>query len=90
MKEEKKKCSSIIKGSKKIHIRGDLWYWKYTRSGIFLLSPEFKKSFVRYKDLLLGWTHYDIERAMNKRCFHIEPHDVKNYIERTFYATKKK
>lgn len=90
MRKKKKKVGSIMKGSRKIHLGNDLWYWKYTWSGIYLLSPELKKSFVNHEDLLPDWNHYAVERARDKGYFHIEPHNVKDYIERMFYATEKK
>ncbi len=86
MREKKKKVGSIVKGSRKIHIRGDLWHWKYTWSGIIIQSPELKKSFVEHEDLLPDWDNSSIERARDKRYFHIEPHNVKDYIEKNFYA----
>ena len=85
-----KKEISIPRGSKKLHIDGKIWYWKYTCyageclcSTLIILCMETGKKY-KVKDYAFkGWSSYDVERTKHKSpgCFQILPSEVKEYIE---------
>ena len=64
--------------AKKIVVDREVWYWKGTRSGIFLISPKGNKQFITYRELGHQWS--DVERSQWDRTFHITPKEVEKYI----------
>lgn len=73
MKEKKKKLAGIPKGSRKLHINGEVWHWKHNGSNNIVVSPERKKYVV---------SDYKIPGAyVDDHYYSITPGMVKEYIE---------
>jgi len=70
----------IPKGSRKIHIGDEIWYWRSTAGSVVITAPNGKK----YKHschVVIGCIWNDWERGIYKGYSHITPSIVKKYIE---------
>lgn len=64
---------------RKLHIDGDEWSYQIGRTGVKLINPSGKGSFVNFPDLL-GWTPKQVKQAQDDHVFAVTPSLVKQCL----------
>lgn len=84
MKNTKKKRLNPYK--KKIHLPSGTWTYRVGDSVVLIRNSELSKTFkVSFSDIT-GMDHYQIEKGLHKRWFHVLPSHVRDYINNTILA----